>query len=297
MQATSPFFEYADEVRPRIEASLETHLGWISDCPSTLLAAIRHSLMAPGKRLRPLLTLLATQACGGTEEDAMPAACAIEMVHTYSLIHDDLPAMDDDDMRRGRPSCHAAFGEATAILAGDALLTFAFEVLARGIEPTSVAAQCVVALSQAAGALSMAGGQADDLSVGNSPKTIDVLESIHRRKTGAMIRAALKMGGIAAGGTENQLASLDEYGNNLGMAFQIVDDLLDHQGDSATLGKSAGKDARQGKLTFPGLLGVAESRRRAQSHIAAATATLEAFEQQAADRLAALARYVVERDH
>ena len=143
----------------------------------------------------------------------------------------------------------------------------------------------------------MVGGQADDLSVENSPKTIDALESIHRRKTGAMIRAALKMGGIAAGGTENQLASLDEYGNNLGMAFQIVDDLLDYQGDSATLGKSVGKDKAQGKLTFPGLLGVEESRRRAESHIATATATLESFEQQPADRLAALARYVVERDH
>src|SRR5262245_50049286 len=189
------FVELSHRLRRRVDEALESYQQYGTGCPAELAAAIRHSLLAPAKRLRPILVLMACEACGCDSMRALPAACAIEMVHTYSLIHDDLPAMDDDDMRRGLPSCHAKFGEATAILAGDALLAQAFEVLATGIQPPAVAARCCSELASAAGACNLVGGQQDDLKAEFSELGIEQLERIHRRKTGAMFRASLRMAG------------------------------------------------------------------------------------------------------
>jgi geranylgeranyl diphosphate synthase type II len=279
---------------------------------------MRYSLLAPGKRLRPILVLLATEACGGTIDAALPAACAVEMVHAYSLIHDDLPAMDDDDLRRGRPSCHKAFDEALAILAGDALLTLAFEVLAKEVQPPAVAAACCAALAEAAGACKMVGGQADDMDAergwrkaedgesGQHPAADDsspfpvasslkTIESIHRRKTGAMIQVSLRLGALIAGATAEQRAALDAYGCRLGLAFQITDDLLDVRSSQAVTGKRVGKDAQRGKLTFPGALGLDQSAQRAEQSISEACHVLAPFGSQA-DGLQTLARYILDRD-
>ena len=292
---TPSFAEASQKRRLWIDDALASYTLYGPDCPPRLADAIRHSLLAPGKRLRPQLVLMSCQACGYDERQALPAACAVEMIHTYSLIHDDLPAMDDDDMRRGRPSCHAQFGEATAILAGDALLAQAFEVLAKGLPP-AVAARCCGELAAAAGAENLVGGQEDDLKAQFAGLGLEQLERIHRRKTGAMIRVSLRLGGIVAGADERQLSGLDTYGKKLGLAFQIIDDLLDLQGDEAALGKRANKDQEHGKLTFPAVLGVTESRRRAERLIEEAIAALEPFGNNAAG-LQSLARYVLERNH
>jgi geranylgeranyl diphosphate synthase type II len=287
-----------DQLRPlrdRIDARLSAYTDLPADCPPQLREAIKYSLLAPGKRLRPLLVVLAAESCGGNEASALPAACAVEMIHAYSLVHDDLPAMDDDDLRRGRPTCHRAFGEAQAILAGDGLLTLAFEVLAKDIQPPAVAAKCCAELARAAGAVGMVGGQSDDISGELAEGGLDGLEHIHRRKTGAMFNVSLRLGGLVAGGTADQLAALESYGEQLGLAFQIVDDLLDVSGNEAIVGKRLHKDENQGKLTFPGLLGVEESSDRAARLIAGACAALSPWGSPAG-RLEALARYVLERN-
>jgi geranylgeranyl diphosphate synthase, type II len=289
------FADSSRRLRSRIERALDRHTSLDADCPEPLRAAMRYSLLDSGKRLRPLLVLMAAKACGGDVSRALPAACAVEMVHTYSLIHDDLPAMDDDDMRRGRPSCHARFGEALAILAGDALLTLAFEVLARHVRPRDVAATCCAALARAAGPSALVGGQADDIASNASMGDLARLESIHRRKTGALFNVALRLGALVARATPKQTAALQEYGENLGLAFQIVDDVLDLRGDESSLGKRIGKDAERGKLTFPALLGVEESRRRARRLVEQACAVLPLFQHRGAD-LRALADYVLQRD-
>jgi len=277
-----------------VDRDLDRRLGDRLNCPPRLREAMRYSVFAGGKRLRPLLVLLANEACLGAADAAMPAASAVEMVHTYSLIHDDLPAMDDDDLRRGVPTCHKEFDEATAILAGDALLTLAFEAVAE-MQPSPVAARCVKELARAAGAAGMVGGQVDDLHADAGPGTLEWLESLHERKTGALLRASLRMGGIAAGANVEQLDALTEYGRQVGLAFQIVDDLLDVEGDAAAVGKGVKKDEAAGKLTYPGLLGVEESRRRAWDLIDAARAALAPFGP-AGVQLARLAQYIVERD-
>jgi geranylgeranyl diphosphate synthase, type II len=288
----------------QINDALDRYSQFGEGCPARLQEAIRYSLLAPGKRLRPLLVLMAAEACGSSPKRAMPAACAVEMVHTYSLIHDDLPAMDDDDMRRGRPSCHAAFGEAAAILAGDALLARAFEVLARDLEPPHVAARCCAELAAAAGAEALVGGQSDDLAAeaeaesGNihrGAEAIPRLEAIHRRKTGAMFLVSLRLGGLAGQASDEQLAHLDEYGRRLGVAFQITDDLLDVEGDEAHMGKRTKKDSTRGKLTYPALLGREESLRRASELIAGARRAIEPLGNRSTS-LDALARYVLERN-
>jgi geranylgeranyl diphosphate synthase type II len=289
------FSELSRHLRRRVDEALDTYTQYGPDCPRELADAIRHSLLAPGKRLRPMLVLMSCQACGSDIGRALPAACAVEMIHTYSLIHDDLPAMDDDDLRRGRPTCHAKFGEATAILAGDALLAQAFEVLATGLAPPTITARCCSELARAAGAYNLVGGQEDDLKAEFSNLGVDDLERIHRRKTGAMIRVSLRLGGLVAVASEAQLAALDTFGTKLGLAFQIVDDLLDLDGNEASLGKRAGKDSHHGKLTFPAVIGVEESRRRAERLIDEAIAALALFGSQAA-ALEALAHYVLERD-
>lgn len=257
-----------------IEKRLDGYSGQKPGCPDILTDAMRHSLLAGGKRLRPLLVLLATEACGGNPEEALPAACAVEYVHTYSLIHDDLPSMDDDDLRRGQPSCHIRFGEANAILAGDALLTQAFEILATDLPP-EVAAPCCRELALAAGSQNMVGGQVDDLAAENREDlTAAELEQIHNRKTGAMIRGALRMGSIVAKSSDELFRKLGFFGEKIGLAFQIVDDLLDFSGDATKIGKSLGKDEESQKLTYVRLYGADESRRLAEKLISEAIAAV-----------------------
>jgi geranylgeranyl diphosphate synthase, type II len=289
--------DYVKTLRPLIEAALQRCCDPGADCPKRLKDAMRYSLLAPGKRMRPMLVLLAAEACNGSAEAAMPAACAVEMVHAYSLIHDDLPAMDDDDLRRGRPSCHKAFDEATAILAGDALLALAFEALAKQIQPPELAAACCAALAQAAGACNLVGGQADDMDrLHSADGELKMLEAIHRRKTGALIRVSLRLGGMTAEADDLQLSKLDQYGRCVGLAFQIIDDLLDVRSSEQSLGKRVGKDARRGKLTFPGLLGVDQSTRYAGELINEACEALLPLGPRTAG-LDALARYVLKRNH
>jgi len=297
MVQTSPpsFTQQVAKVREQIDTALTARTELAEGCPSDLCRAIRYSLLAPGKRLRPTLVLMASEACGGTIQAALPAACAVEMVHAYSLVHDDLPAMDDDDLRRGRPTCHKEFGEATAVLAGDALLAMAFEVLAGEVRPPEVAAACCAALAEAAGPCHLVGGQADDVSGRLAGGGIDAVESIHVRKTGAMILVSLRLGALVAGADSSQQAALAEYGRRLGLAFQITDDLLDVCGTEAALGKRVGKDSGLGKLTFPGLLGIDQSTRRAEALLTEACEALAPLGPPA-DPLAALARYVLYRN-
>ncbi len=294
LHATSTFAEQTQSFRQLIDAQLEAYSQFDSDCPVVLRDAICHSLLAPGKRLRPMLTLMACEACGSDPKAALPAACAVEMVHAYSLIHDDLPAMDDDDLRRGRPTCHKVFGEANAILAGDALLARAFEVIATDV-PQHVAATCCALLARAAGASRLVGGQVDDLAAEDQDGGgLDELEAIHRRKTGAMLEVSLQLGGVIAEAPEQQLDALQRYGHNLGLAFQVVDDLLDFNGDEEQLGKRTGKDAGRGKLTYPVLLGVEASQQRAEELIEAASAAAAVFGERS-DQLQTLAKFVLER--
>jgi len=291
---STPFLQYAETVRGEIDDALDRYTQYDEDCPAVLRDAIRHSLLANGKRLRPLLVLMAAEACGLERRRAMSAACAVEMVHTYSLIHDDLPAMDDDDLRRGQPTCHVNYGEANAILAGDALLAQAFEVLAAGISPPDIAARCCRELAQAAGASALVGGQVDDLASTLTDNDLDRLERIHHRKTGAMFRVSSRLGAVVASADEQRIAALDEFGEKLGLAFQIVDDLLDIRGEERALGKSVGKDAEQGKITFPAVLGEDESRRRAERLIREAERALALLATKA-EHLESLAWYVLER--
>lgn len=265
-------------------------------CPARLAEAMRYSVMAGGKRLRPLLALMAAEACGADPVEALPAACALELVHTYSLVHDDLPAMDDDDLRRGRPTCHKAFDEATAVLAGDGLLTLAFEVIVRHTRRPEAAVACVRALAEAAGPAGMVGGQMADLEAeGRTDGTLEKLEAIHRRKTGALLCAALRMGAAVAGAPEPVARALDSYGHAVGLAFQIVDDLLDVQGDETKMGKRVQKDSDLGKWTYPGFLGIEGSRLRARQLAEEAIAALAPLGDRGA-RLRALALDLLERD-
>jgi geranylgeranyl diphosphate synthase type II len=262
---------------------------------------MRYSVLGGGKRLRPLLCLMAAEACGGETEPALPAACALEFIHTYSLIHDDLPAMDDDDLRRGRPTCHKAYDEATAILAGDGLLTLAFELIAREVGPPVVAARCVRILAEAAGPAGMVGGQMADLLAEEqavdqrSEGSLAELEAIHRRKTGALLRAPLRMGAVISGASTLEEEALDDYGRAVGLAFQIVDDLLDVQGDEAKLGKRVGKDCGLGKWTYPRFLGIEGSYLRARQLADDAIAAVAPLGDRG-QRLRELALALVERD-
>ena len=313
MDLSDDLREYMKSRQALVEARLREAVRRASGpgCPAALAEAMGYSLLAPGKRLRPLLVLLACEAGGGRDEQALPAACAVEMIHTYSLIHDDLPAMDDDDVRRGLPTCHKKFGEALAILAGDGLLTLAFQVLAEGYPPATAAAACA-ALARGAGAAGMVGGQVldlaaeesdeDRLSVSrNDQSALTLLEEIHALKTGALFRACLRLGALAAqgerpGGPEPALAAaLDGYARCFGLIFQITDDLLDVEGDAAQTGKLVRKDAARGKLTYPGLLGVNESRRRAEDLARQAADHLRPLGR-AGQRLEALIRFILARD-
>ncbi len=292
-------FEDANRVfRDRVDVALqETLERFRADCPERLFDAMHYSLMAGGKRLRPLLVLLACDACGGEMTSALPAACALEMVHTYSLIHDDLPAMDDDDLRRGRPTCHVQFDEATAILAGDGLLTLAFEVMAQEVQPPEVAAACCADLAAAAGIAGMVGGQIADLAAEHAPVTsVQILEEIHRKKTGRLLMSALSLGSRIAGASSETRTALVRYGECVGLAFQITDDLLDVVGDRAKMGKEVRKDSEHGKLTYPGLMGELESRQKARLLIDEACRSLSSLGERGR-QLESLANFVLERDH
>jgi geranylgeranyl diphosphate synthase type II len=281
-----------------VEEYLDRYLPPESAPPSTLSRAVRYSLFAGGKRLRPALVLGAAEAVGGNLEDALPAAAAFEMMHTYSLIHDDLPSMDDDSLRRGRPTSHVVFGEAIAILAGDALQSHAFAVLADPPPPYRVPAErrlrALAELAKASGASGMVGGQVFDLESEGKRVDAAALERIHRHKTGALIRAAARVGAILGGAGEDDIDRLTRFGEEAGLAFQIVDDILDVVGSDQTLGKSAGKDARSGKATYPLVHGMEEARRKAEELVSSALRRLEPFG--AAGRpLALLAELVIRR--
>lgn len=345
-----------DGLKIRIEAAL-AEIMVSQSWPAALKQAVEYSLMAGGKRLRPALVLLGADVCGGNIELALPAACAIEMIHTYSLIHDDLPSMDDDELRRGRPTNHVVFGEALAILAGDALLTLAFETIGSAQTSSDVMADCLRVLATAAGGQGMVGGQILDLEAergsfkvepaeadsadparvsavkqgnvalgsrfrrnpgsGPVPKTdcpensgdvsangpsendgihVEQLIQIHRMKTGALITAALELGAAVASASIDQRSRLVQFGQAVGLAFQIADDLLDVTGSDDRLGKETGRDNELGKLTYPSLIGIDASRQKARSLVEEACAALDVFDDRA-DALRQLARFIVERDH
>ena len=303
--------------RQAVEAALDRFLPDAARAPLAIADAMRYSVFAGGKRLRPMLVLGAAEAVAphtglpvSTAVDlAVPAACALEMIHTYSLVHDDLPAMDNDTLRRGRPTAHVAYGEGTAILSGDALLTEAFLLLAR--EPGRLPdarlpeaqlairrLQAIDVIADAAGAAGMVGGQTLDLQAaapGAPPMNEHGLREMHARKTGALLRASALAGGILAGAAADMIAAIGEYGSHVGLAFQIVDDILDVEGASAVLGKTAGKDAAAGKPTYPAFYGLDESRRRADLCLQQALAALDAVGLEG--QLPAIARWVVARTH
>jgi len=291
--------ERLEEWREWVEQALERYLPTGEDEPTTLHRAMRYSVFAGGKRVRPALLLEACAAVGGNPVQAMPAACAVELIHTYSLIHDDLPCMDDADTRRGKPTCHKVFGEAVAVLAGDALLTLAFEVLAElpanGVDP-AIALQVTQTIAAAVGSLGMVGGQTLDIlhAAGqNDALTLEQLYPMHTMKTGRLIQASLEAGGLIADAPLAKQRALREYGRHVGLAFQVADDLLDVEGTEQSLGKTTG-DAAKGKLTFPAILGIEASRALAQQTAAKAVEQLAIFGEEA-DVLRQFAWFIINR--
>jgi geranylgeranyl diphosphate synthase type II len=256
---------------------------------------MRYSLFAGGKRVRPILCIAAAEAVSDSPDGIESAASALELIHTYSLIHDDLPALDNDDLRRGRPTCHKVFGEAIAILAGDALLTRAFQVLTQLDCPADRRTRLIEELAVASGTVGgMIGGQVHDIEGEGKLPTAALLEAIHRAKTGALLRASLRMGAIYAGADDDRLQALSCFGEHIGLAFQIVDDVLDVEQPSEALGKTAGKDARQGKITFPAVYGLERSRQMAEQERLAARLALQSFDERG-ERLRQLADFIVRR--
>lgn len=285
------------EAAERAEGALSARLPAEADDPTPLAAAMRYAVTGGGKRVRPFLVYAAGRALGAPLERLDAPAAAVEFIHAYSLVHDDLPAMDDDDLRRGRPTCHRAFDEATAILAGDALQGLAFSALAEAGElPEATRLRMVASLSRAAGAEGMVGGQARDINAVGRETDLAGLEAMHRRKTGALIEASARLGGLAAGADDATLGTLERYAAAVGLAFQIQDDILDVVGDTETLGKTGGADAAREKPTYPALLGLEGARERARAMVDDA---LEALAElgDGAEPLRDLARYVIERDH
>ncbi len=289
--------EYIAHQHKRIEAALHRWVPPESQDPSTIHRAMRYSLFAGGKRIRPLLAIAAAEAASDAPLGIESAACSLELIHTYSLIHDDLPALDNDDLRRGRPTCHKVFGDAMAILAGDSLLTLAFEVLAKLDNlDADRRIRLVAELATASGTVGgMIAGQVNDLEGEGKFPAAHLLESIHRAKTGALLLASVRMGGIYAGATGRQLAALSDYGEHIGLAFQIVDDVLDVEQSSEALGKTAGKDAQQHKITFPAVYGLERSREMAEEERRAAHLALACFDERG-ERLKQLADKIVRRN-
>jgi len=281
-----------------IDKTLEKLVPPAKTFPPVIHEAMRYSLFAGGKRVRPVLAIAAAEAVGAATADLLPVAGALEIIHTYSLIHDDLPAMDDDDLRRGRPTCHKAYGEAIAILAGDGLLTMAFEVLSDPRRMKSIQARTMVSMIReiavASGVFGMVGGQVVDIQSENKEIDFPTLEYIHTHKTGALIRASVRVGALYAKAGKRQFAALTRYGEMAGLAFQIVDDILDVTGKQEELGKDIGSDLEKGKKTFPSFLGLEESRRRAEEVVGEALDALKGFGRKA-DPLRELAKYIINR--
>jgi geranylgeranyl diphosphate synthase type II len=282
----------------RLEAALDQYLPAEDVLPASLHKAMRYSVFAGGKRIRPVLMIAACEAVGGEIETVIPAACAMEMIHTYSLIHDDLPAMDDDDFRRGRPTNHKVFGEAIAILAGDGLLTEAFILLsdpkANPDVPPGVLRRVIHIISRCAGSQGMVGGQVVDMESEGKEISFPVLEFIHTRKTGALILAAIQAGALLGGADESSFDALTRYGEASGLAFQIADDILDIVGEQEVLGKDVGSDQSRGKATYPAFLGLEQSRARARELRDIALEALIPLGEQA-EPLRQIARYIVDR--
>jgi geranylgeranyl diphosphate synthase, type II len=272
------FKQYWSARQKKVEAALNKALPSSSTKPSTIHKAMRYSLFAGGKRLRPIITLAAAEVINGKYDNALAAACAVECIHTYSLIHDDLPCMDNDDLRRGKPTSHKVFGEGMAVLAGDALLTIAFEIVA-ATRPTARynAADYVKEVAYAGGSLGLIAGQVADLEGEGKKTTPAQLRYIHERKTAALITSSIRLGAMSSNATEKQLASLTEFGQNLGLAFQVIDDILDITQTSEQLGKSAGKDLKAQKSTYPSVLGLKKAEAEAARLTARASAALKPF--------------------
>lgn len=286
---------YLYEKQELVNQSLEGLLPVEGDYPKEIIEAMRYSIFAGGKRLRPILTIGACETAGGNVQDAMKVACAIECIHTYSLIHDDLPALDDDDFRRGMPTCHKVYGEAIAILAGDALLTYAFELLS-DMDYSKSIVKIIREVSCAAGPKGMIAGQVADMlsEKGQREKTTDLLDYIHKNKTGALFKASIKSGALIAGCTDVELVAFDSYAHHFGLAFQIVDDILDIEGTASELGKPIGSDERNQKLTYPLLYGLEKSKEMALEHVNSAVNSLAIFGKRSVP-LVSLAQYVLTR--
>jgi len=297
---------YLKDKKALVDAFLDSYLSSPFP-PRALHESMTYSLTAGGKRIRPVLCIAAYEACGGKAADVVPQATALEFIHTYSLIHDDLPAMDNDDLRRGKPTNHKVFGEAMAILSGDALLTEAFYLLSRPVPATEKrgnggfdskrCAQLLRVINEvafAAGAKGMVGGQAQDILSENAEPDVMTLSYIHEHKTAALIAVSVKMGGILAGCNEELLEKLELYGEDIGLAFQVIDDILDVEGETEVIGKPKGSDEQKNKMTYPRLFGIEESRKKAKDLIASAIDSLSVFDEKA-EPLRAIARYLYDR--
>jgi geranylgeranyl diphosphate synthase type II len=289
---------YLQKHRDHVNRTLDAYLPQSRGPAFRVVEAMHYSLFAGGKRLRPILCLAGAEAVGGDAIEAMPVACALEMIHTYSLIHDDLPAMDDDDLRRGQPTCHKKFDEATAILAGDGLLTEAFRIMADAAPKFAgrevVLLEVLQLVAQAAGYHGMVGGQMLDLMAEGRKITQKELETVHRMKTGALLTAAVRSGALVGGGSRQEVTQLTSYGEKFGLAFQITDDILDVEGDAAEMGKAVGTDAKRQKATYPSLLGPEQAKIWAKKIVGSAVADLEPMGERAAP-LQELARYLLVR--
>jgi len=281
-----------------VERALDRFLPKANTKPATLHRAIRYSLFAGGKRLRPILCLAAAQACGGKIRNALPLACAVECIHTYSLVHDDLPSMDNDDFRRGRPTCHKIFGDGIAILAGDALLTIAFEIVSNA-KPTSRYNTSILLreIAVAAGSQKLIAGQVADLEAEGRNVKRDQLQFIHENKTAAILKSSVRLGAMSANANARKLSAVTRFGQRLGLAFQIIDDILDVTQTSEILGKSAGKDVAAKKATYPAVIGLEESRAEARRLTRQAHSALSVFRSRDAEPLHALANYLLEREY
>jgi geranylgeranyl diphosphate synthase type II len=290
---------YIQEQKRLVDNALACYLPGEEDYPPVIFQAMRYSVFAGGKRVRPILAIAAAEAVGATAEAVLPLACALECIHTYSLIHDDLPALDNDDYRRGRLTSHKMFGEANAILAGDALLTFAFELMSDRRQWPSWAPECVLQVvhevAYAIGTFGMIGGQVVDLQMERQEVELPTLQYIHAHKTGALLCASVRSGALVGGGSPAEVEALTQYGTHVGLAFQIMDDILDVRGDAQLMGKALRKDDERQKATYPRLVGLAESEARAQAAVAAGVDALAAFGVRA-EVLCQLAEFIIARD-
>ncbi|OPX33941.1 MAG: farnesyl-diphosphate synthase [Desulfobacteraceae bacterium 4484_190.2] len=289
---------YLSEKKAIVDRALETYIPEPEGSASDLIKAMKYSLFAGGKRLRPILCLAGTEAVGGTETDCLPVACALELIHTYSLIHDDLPMMDNDDLRRGKPTSHKVFGEAVALLAGDGLLTEAFNLMTRTDLTKDVAPlvmlKVISLISHASGYNGMVGGQVVDIQSEKKPLDFPLVEFIHTHKTGALITASVTSGAMLGRGDESQVRAITSYGRKIGLAFQVSDDILDIEGDSNIMGKKVGADQEKGKITYPSVLGLEKSKEIQSELVEEAIESLRIFDY-AAEPLRRIALYIIER--